>query len=75
MLYGKVLRPPSYGATLESIDLSVAKAMKDVVVVRDGEFVGCAAPTSFQASQAVEAVGVLSLANAITRLSVLSDVC
>ena len=44
MLYGKVLRPPSYGATLESIDLSAAEAMQDVVVVRDGEFVGLAAP-------------------------------
>ncbi len=36
MLYGKILRPPSYGATLESIDLSAAEAMEDVVVVRDG---------------------------------------
>ncbi len=56
MLYGKTLRPPSYGATLESIDLSKARAMKDVVVVRDGQFVGCAAPTSFRAEQALEAV-------------------
>ncbi len=56
MLYGKILRPPSYGATLESIDLSKAKAMKDVVVVRDGQFVGCAAPSSFRAAQALEAV-------------------
>jgi CO/xanthine dehydrogenase Mo-binding subunit len=54
MLYGKVLRPPSYGATLSSIDLSEAKTMEGVVVVRDGEFVGCAAPTSFRAAQAVE---------------------
>jgi isoquinoline 1-oxidoreductase len=56
MLYGKVLRPPSYGATLESIDLSVVKAMKDVVVVQEGEFVGLAAPTTFRANQALEAV-------------------
>ena len=56
MLYGKVLRPPSYGATLESIDLSRAKAMKDVVVVRDGEFVGLAAPSTFRAEQALDAV-------------------
>ncbi|HUU20342.1 MAG TPA: molybdopterin cofactor-binding domain-containing protein [Sedimentisphaerales bacterium] len=54
MLYGKILRPPSYGATLESIDLSEAKAMKDVVVFRDGQFVGCAAPSSFRATQALE---------------------
>jgi isoquinoline 1-oxidoreductase len=56
MLYGKVLREPSYGATLESIDLSEAQAMKDVVVVRDGQFVGCAAPSSFRAAQALEAI-------------------
>ncbi|MCH7559552.1 MAG: xanthine dehydrogenase family protein molybdopterin-binding subunit [Planctomycetes bacterium] len=56
MLYGKILRPPSYGATLESIDLSKAKAMKDVVVVRDEQFIGCAAPSSFRAAQALEAV-------------------
>ncbi len=56
MLYGKILRPPSYGATLESIDLSKAEAMKDVVVVRDGQFVGCAAPSSFRAAQALRDV-------------------
>ena len=56
MLYGKVLRPPSYRATLESIDLSAAEAISDVVVVRDGEFVGFAAPTTFRAEQALDAV-------------------
>lgn len=55
MLYGRVLRAPSYGAKLESIDLSGAKAMKDVVVVREGDFVGFAAPTLFQATAAMEA--------------------
>jgi isoquinoline 1-oxidoreductase beta subunit len=56
MLYGKVLRPPSYGAALESIDLSEAKALKDVVVVRDDQFVGCAAPSSLLATKALNAV-------------------
>jgi len=55
MLYGRVLRPPSYGAKLESVDLAEARAMKDVVVVRDGEFVGFAAPSVFLATQALEA--------------------
>ena len=36
MLYGKILRPPSYGATLENVDLSPAEAMHDVTVVHDG---------------------------------------
>lgn len=56
MLYGKVLRPPRYGATLESIDLAPAKALDGVLVVREGAFVGCAAPTQFQARQALEAI-------------------
>jgi len=56
MLYGKILRPPAYGATLESVDLSKAQAMKDVTVVRDGQFVGCAAPSSFRAVQALEVI-------------------
>ena len=56
MLYGKVLRPPSYGATLKSIDLAPAKAMPGVVVVHEGAFVGCAAPTSQLAGQAVAAI-------------------
>ena len=54
MLYGKVLRPPSYGATLSSIDLAKAQAMEGVTVVRDADFVGCVAPTSFRAAQAIE---------------------
>jgi isoquinoline 1-oxidoreductase len=36
MYHGKILRPPSYGAKLVSIDLAPAKAMKDVVAVEDG---------------------------------------
>jgi isoquinoline 1-oxidoreductase len=56
MLRGKVLRPPSYGAKLVSIDLEPARTMDEVVVVRDGEFVGVAAPTTFRARQALAAI-------------------
>lgn len=56
MLYGKVLRAPSYGATLTEIDLSAAEKIKEVSVVRDRDFVGCAAPTSRQAQQALDAL-------------------
>lgn len=55
MMYGAVLRPPSFGAELKSIDLSVVEAMDQVKVVRDGSFVGFAAPTSFLAARAAEA--------------------
>jgi len=56
MLYGKVLRPPSYGAKLSAIDLAPAKAMKDIAAVRDDQFVGVAAPTTFRAEQALAAI-------------------
>ena len=56
MLYGKVLRAPSYGAKLLSVDLSPAQAMTGVVAARDGTFVGVAAPTTFLADQALRAV-------------------
>lgn len=54
MLYAKVLRPPAYGAKLEAIDEMAVKDQKDLVVVRDGEFIACAAPTSWQAAKAIE---------------------
>ena len=56
MLYGRVLRAPSYGATLVNVDLSAAQKMPGVAAVRDGGFVGCAGPTSFAARKALEAI-------------------
>ena len=56
MLYGRVLRPPSFGATLTSCDDSAAKAMTGVVVVRDGDFVGVAAPSAHEAQTALDAI-------------------
>ena len=56
MLRGKILRPPNYGAKLATIDLAPAKAMKDVVVVRDGDFTVVCAPTTFLAEQALAAI-------------------
>jgi nicotinate dehydrogenase subunit B len=55
MWYGKVLRAPSFGATLVSADLSKAEQM-GAVAVRDGNFVGVAAATSAQATAALGAV-------------------
>jgi isoquinoline 1-oxidoreductase len=56
LLYGKVLRPPSFGATLVSADLSVAQAMPGVVVVRDADFVAVAAPNERTAEKAAAAI-------------------
>ncbi len=56
MLYGKVLRPPSFGATLTSYDDSSAKAMAGVFVVRDGDFAGVAAPSAHEAQRSLDAI-------------------
>ena len=53
MLYGKVLRPPSFGAALVSLDSSAAEAMAGVKVVHEGDFVGVTAPDPFTAEKAV----------------------
>ena len=50
------MRAPSYGAKLLSIDLGPAEAMEGVVAVREGDFVGVAAGTTFRARQALEAI-------------------
>jgi nicotinate dehydrogenase subunit B len=55
MWYGKILRPPSYGATLVSADLKKADQM-GAIAVRDGNFVGVAAPTSELAAAALAAI-------------------
>ncbi len=44
MSFGRIVRPPSFGATLVSVDDSRARAMSGVTVVRDGEFIGVVAP-------------------------------
>ncbi|HEU4752748.1 MAG TPA: molybdopterin cofactor-binding domain-containing protein, partial [Armatimonadota bacterium] len=56
MLHGKVLRPASFGGTLASVDTKAAEALPGVIVVRDGDFVGVAAPTASEASRALKAI-------------------
>lgn len=56
MLYGKVVRPSAFGATLASVDVSAAKAMPGVVVVHDGDFIGVAAPDELTAERAAAAI-------------------
>jgi isoquinoline 1-oxidoreductase len=58
MLYGKVLRPPSFAAVIASYDDSAAKAMPGVIVVRDGDFVGAAALTVNEAQEALSAIKI-----------------
>lgn len=56
MLYGKVVRPMSFGATLTSFDAHEAEQMPGVTVVHDGNFIGVAAASTELASRAAAAI-------------------
>ncbi|HZS06727.1 MAG TPA: molybdopterin cofactor-binding domain-containing protein [Blastocatellia bacterium] len=56
MLIGKVLRPAAFGATLASIETKEAESLSGVTVVRDGDFVGVAAPGEQLAARALAAI-------------------
>ena len=56
LLHGKILRPPSYDATLVSADTSAAEAISGVVVVHEGNFLGVAAPDVLTAERAIKAI-------------------
>jgi CO/xanthine dehydrogenase Mo-binding subunit len=57
MLHGRVVRPPRYGAKLESFDQAAARAMLGVTaVVRDGSFLGVVAEREEQAIKARDAI-------------------
>jgi nicotinate dehydrogenase subunit B len=56
MLYGRVLRPETFGAGLVTLESKTAGAMPGVTVVRDGDFAGVTAPTPTAAASAVSAL-------------------
>jgi isoquinoline 1-oxidoreductase len=56
LLQGKVLWPPTFGATLVSVDTKAAEAMAGVKVVHDGNFIGAVAPDVLTAEYAVNAI-------------------
>jgi CO/xanthine dehydrogenase Mo-binding subunit len=56
MLYGRILRPPSFGAKLISVDIGAARQIPGVTVIREGDFVGVAAPNEHIAQKAVESI-------------------
>lgn len=57
MLHAVVLRAPSLGAQIDSIDEAAARSLEGVQLVRDGEFAAVAAPTRRQAERALAALG------------------
>ena len=57
MLHGRVMRPPSNGARLESLDTSAVERMPGVVKIwRSGDFVGVCCDREYQAVKALEAI-------------------
>jgi isoquinoline 1-oxidoreductase len=56
MLYGRILRPPTFKAKLTSVNTKDAEALPDVKVVHDGDFVGVMAPTAQAATDALAAI-------------------
>jgi len=56
MLYGKVLRAPSYNAKLIEADITKARNIPGVIVVKDGNFVGVAAPDARTARKALQSI-------------------
>jgi len=56
MLHGKVLRPPSFQATLVSLNKNEAEAMPGVTVVHEGNFAGVTAGSERAAARALAAL-------------------
>jgi CO/xanthine dehydrogenase Mo-binding subunit len=56
MLYGKIVRPPAFDATLLSADITETSKLPEVTAVRDGNFLGVAAPTSALAAKAAATI-------------------
>ena len=58
MGYGRMVRPPRYGADIAAVDSVAARGMPGVTIVRDGNFLGVVAPTTEAAAQAASAINV-----------------
>jgi nicotinate dehydrogenase subunit B len=58
MLFGKVVRPSAFDASIVSVDSREAEAIPGVKVVRDGGFIGVAAPSEETAARAAAAIKV-----------------
>ena len=56
MLFGKVLRPSGFHATLVSVDTADAQRIPGVQIVRDGDFVGVVSDDLWTATRALSAI-------------------
>ena len=58
MVHGRIVRPPRYGSTLESVDEGSVKSMPGVIaVVRDGSFLGVIAAARGAGRQGARGAG------------------
>lgn len=56
MLYGKMIRPTAFHATLASVDTKTAEQMAGITVVHDGDFIGVASADPQKLPAAVDGV-------------------
>jgi nicotinate dehydrogenase subunit B len=57
MAHGRIVRPPSYGAVLDSVDTAAVEKMPGVIkIVRDGSFLAVVVEREFQAVEAMRAL-------------------
>src|SRR5262249_47325269 len=56
MVFGKVLRPRAFKATLVSADTTAAEVLPNVKVIHNGTFIGVTAPTVQEAEKAIAAI-------------------
>src|SRR6185437_13889893 len=56
MMFGKVLRPSGFHASLVSVDTAPAEKLAGLKIVRDGDFVGVVAPDLLTAERAVRVI-------------------
>ncbi len=56
MLFGKVVRPSAFGASLAVVDSRDVERMPGVKIVRDGNFIGVAAPDQHTATLAADSI-------------------
>jgi nicotinate dehydrogenase subunit B len=53
MVFARILRPPSHGAKLSSVDVSGAEAIKGTQIVRDGDFIAVLNENRDRADEAI----------------------
>ena len=65
MVHARVVRPPSYGATLASVDLAPVRSLPGVIaVIRDGSYLAVVAEDEWQAIVAMRALSASATWNA-----------